>query len=240
MTGVWLSLRKLWQRKPSGRFTVTELLGQVVIPTLRRTASHNELGEHGRHFQECFNLITASWDSLNRPDSASGLAIPLVRLARLMSSASTALPKWLTSVERMNVLFWKANECLGLTEPNISWDFVSAALQNLPGSRYFPLLHLYTVLISQSITHHPQSGEMPKRRHEIMNLVVQRCCKKIGGDGWIGKPSNEFKDVLVAVYGQLRNYQLEQKKLSLRGHGDEEDIVKGLWALAAWGITRTK
>jgi hypothetical protein len=71
-----------------------------------------------------------------------------------------------------------------------------------------------------------------------MNLVVERCCKRIGSEGWSGRPSNHFKDVLVLVYEALRKFQLEQKKMSLQGYGNEEEIVKGIWVLAVWSVSK--
>jgi hypothetical protein len=240
MIQVWSGLQNLWQHKPDGQFTVTELLDQAIIPALVQAASPNG----ARNIRDddpvldCYNLVAASWDSLGRPDIASGLAIPLVRLARLMSSASTTLPKWLTTVPRTNRLFWKANASLDLTESDISWDQIIEA-SDLASDRYFSLLHLYTTLISQSIAHNSQPTQWPIKRHEVMNLVVERCCKKIGGDAWASKPSNEFKDVLVVVYEELRRYQLEKRKPSLRGHDGEEGVVKGIWALAGWSARKT-
>jgi hypothetical protein len=236
MKQVWSGLRILWQRKPDGNFSFTELLDTAVIPALVHTANPDG-PRHSREndpILDCYNLIAASWDSLGRLDTATGLAIPLVRLARLMSSASSTLPKWLTTVPRTNRLFWKANACLDITQPDISWNTVIAASEDIAATQHFPLLHLYTVLLSQSISHSTQPSVWPTRRHEVMNLVVQRCCKKIGGNNWSGKPTNEFKDVLVGVYEELRRYQLDKKKLSLRGHDGEESVVKGMWALAAW------
>jgi len=240
MTKMWSSLQTLWQRKPDGKFTVTELLDQVIIPSLMQTASPNSprQAQDNDPLLDCYNLIAASWDSLGRPDTANGLAIPLVRLARLMSSASSTLPKWLTTVPRTNRLFWKANACLGLNDADISWTSIIAASENLTETPHFALLHLYTVLISQGMAHNPQPGHLPTRRHEIMNLVVERCCKKIGGEGWSGKPSNEFKEVLVVVYEELRRYQVEKKKPSLRGHDGEEVVVSGIWALAGWSVKK--
>jgi hypothetical protein len=236
MAKVWTGLRTLWQRKPDGKFSVTELLDIAIIPALVQTASPNASRQHHENdpILDCYNLIAASWDSLDRPNTATGLAIPLVRLARLMSSASSTIPKWLTTVPRTNRLFWTANACLGVTQSDISWDFVVAASNNTAKSQHFPLLHLYTMLLSQSISHNAKPFTWPVRRHEIMNLVVERCCKKIGGDTWTGKPTNEFKDGLVFVYEELRRYQLHKKKQSLRGHDGEDNVVKGMWALAVW------
>jgi hypothetical protein len=240
MEEIWSGLQGLWQRKMGGKFSVTELLHSAIMPTLLRTSSRNSLQQSREQdpFLDCYNLIAASWDSLGRPDTATGLAIPLVRLVRLMSSASSTVPKWLTTVPRTNRLFWKANACLGMNSCEISWDSIIATSQDLTKDQYFPLLHLYTMLISQSIRHSPQPNVWPTRRHEVMNLVVERCCKKIGGENWIGKPSNEFKDMLAAVYGELRRYQIDKEKPSLRGHDGEEVIVKGIWGMAAWGVSK--
>jgi hypothetical protein len=241
LTSIWTGLQTLWQRKADGNFTTTELLDTAIIPALVQTASPEGLRQVRDHdpFLDCYNLIAASWDSLGRPDDATGLAIPLVRLARLMSSASSTLPKWLTTVPRTNRLFWRANACLGLNDSNISWNTIVAASQDVTGTEHFPLLHLYTMLISQSISHNTQPTVWPTRRHEVMNLVLERCCKKIGGESWAGKPSNEFKDVLAITYEELRRYQHNKKKASLRGHDGEESVVKGIWALAGWAANRT-
>jgi hypothetical protein len=241
MTKIWSGLQTLWQHQPSGKFTVTKLLDQAIIPALVQTASPDGsryIRDHDS-LLDCYNLVAASWDSLGRPDIATGLAIPLVRLARLMSSASSTIPKWLTTVPRANRLFWKANACLGVTEQNVSWNTVIEASLNVTKTEQFAFLHLYTMLISQSISHNAQPIQWPVRRHEVMNLVVERCCKKIGGESWSGRPSNKFKDILVIVYEDLRRYQLEKKKLSLRGHDGEESIVQGVWALAGWNASRS-
>ncbi|KAH3977484.1 hypothetical protein HBI81_046970 [Parastagonospora nodorum] len=240
MAHIWSGVRTLWQRKSNGKFTVTELLDVAIIPALVQTANPNDARRvlDNDPLLDCHNLIAASWDSLGRPDVAIGLAIPLVRLTRLMSSASSTVPKWLTTVPRTNRLFWKANASLGLTDCDISWNTIISASQDVTSTANFSLLHLYTVLVSQSISHNAQPDVWPTRRHEVMNLVVDRCCKKIVGDNWTGRPSNEFKDVLVAVFEDLRRFQLNKKKRSLRGHDGEESVVKGIWALAGWSVSR--
>jgi hypothetical protein len=241
MINIWSSVRKLWQHKPDGDFTTTSLLHGAIIPALVETVNPYGPGQDRDHdpLIDCYNLIAASCDRHGRPDATTALAIPLVRLARLMSSASSTLPKWLTTVPGTNRLFWKANACLGIRNNEISWDSIVAVSQDVGGTQNFPLLYLYTVLVSQSIIHNWQPDTWPMRRHEVMNLVVERCCKKIGGESWVGKPSNEFKDVLVVVYEELKKYQLDKKKPSLRGHDREEDIVKGIWTLASWSVSKS-
>jgi hypothetical protein len=71
-----------------------------------------------------------------------------------------------------------------------------------------------------------------------MNLVVDKCCTKIGKACFVGKPSNAFKDMLVFVFQELWRYQHEQARLSLRGHADEDVIVRGIWGIASWPIKR--
>jgi hypothetical protein len=238
MMKIWSGLHMLWQRKPTGAFTVTSVLDQAIIPALINTALCTNAPEDQRQdsLLDCYNLVAASWDSMGRPDIATGLAIPLVRLARLIASAGAVLPKWLTTNPRANRLIWRANACLPIGEDDISWRYIIEASQQTE-SPYFPLLHLYTVLISQSIAHYPAPQPYPTKRHELTDLVVERCCTRIGGGGaaWKGKPGDELKDILVGVYDELRRYQLEKGKISLRGHDREDAIVKGIWALASWG-----
>jgi hypothetical protein len=238
MMKIWSGLEVLWQRQPTGAFTVTSVLDQAIIPALINTAHRTNAPDDRRQdsLLDCYNLVAASWDSLGRPDVATGLAIPLVRLARLIAGAGAVLPKWLTTNPRANRLLWRANACLPIGEEDISWRYILEASQQLE-SAYFPMLHLYTVLISQSIAHFPAPRPYPTKRHEVMNLVVQRCCTKIGGDGaaWKGKPGDELKEVLVGVYDALRMYQLDKGRMSLRGHDGEDAVVKGIWALAGWG-----
>jgi hypothetical protein len=238
MTKIWSGTQILWQRHPSGLFSVTDILDEAIIPALMATASRTStLNDRSPDpMLDAYNLVAASWDSLGRPDTATGLAIPLVRLARLTASAGAVLPKWLTTNPRANRLIWRANACLPITSDNIDWDFVIQA-SRLEDETYMPLLHLYTVLVSQGIAHHATPNPYPMMRHKVMNLVVERCCKKIGV-GWKGKPGSKFKDTLVGVYEELRRYQLEKGKMSLRGHDGEEDVVRGIWALAGWGIGR--
>ena len=239
MERLWIGIRNLWQRKPDGRFTVIELLEKAIFPALIQAGGEGWSGPHDA-FTDAYNLIAASWDSLGRPDRAEGLAIPLVRLARLVISTSATLPSYLTDLSRTTRLIWEANACLGLTEKALSWDFIMEA-SNLETDRHLPLLHLYTVLISQSIAHMsgPQQA-LPTRRHEVMNLVLQKCCTKIGKPSYTSKPSNAFKDTLVFVFQELWRYQHEQGRLSLRGHPGEETIVRGIWAIAGWPVRRDR
>lgn len=237
MMHIWSGLQVLWKQAPNGKFSTTHLLDDAIIPALLETARTTEAAapRHGGHdpMLDAYNLIAASWDSLGRPDVAVGLAVPLVRLARLMASASMTLPKWLTTNPRANRLIWRANACLGTTELEISWDAIMEAAR-LRDEQYFPLLYLYTVLLSQSIAHGSPAAIWPAKRHEVMNLVVERCCTRIARLGWKGRPTSQFKDVLVAVYEDLRRYQLEKKRMSLRGHEGERVVVKSIWALAGW------
>ncbi|KAH6644472.1 hypothetical protein C7974DRAFT_439837 [Boeremia exigua] len=239
MQKLWIGIRSLWKRKPDGKFTVSDFLKKAIFPALIETGTHTWDESHDT-FTDAYNLIAVSWDSLDRPDRAEGLAVPLVRLARLVSSAATTLPLYLTDLPRTTQLIWKANACLGLTEENISWDIITNA-SNLASDQHFPLLHLYTVLISQSIAHTsgPQQP-LPTRRHEIMNMVVEKCCTKIGQVCYTGKPSNAFKDTLVFVFQEIWRFQHERSRLSLRGRVGEETIVKGMWAISGWPIKRDR
>jgi hypothetical protein len=230
MTHIWTGLQDLWKQYPSGTFSVTSLLETAILPALLRTSTASPRAHDP--LTDCYNLTAGSWESLGRPDLATGLAVPLVRLARLMTGASSALPKWLTTVPRTNRLFWRANACLDLDADNISWNVLSDAAAG--NDRYAPLLHLYTMLVSQSIAHSAPRDVAELHRHEVMNCVVERCCVKIGGLRWAGRPSSAFKDVLVGVFEELCRYQLEKGRISLRGHDAEEAIVKGVWAVAAW------
>jgi hypothetical protein len=235
MTKIWSGTQILWQRHPSGLFSVIDILDEAIIPALMATASRTSTPNDRSPdpMLDAYNLVAASWDSLGRPDTATGLAIPLVRLARLTASAGAVLPKWLTTNPRANRLIWRANACLPITSDTIDWDFVIQA-SRLEDETYMSLLHLYTVLVSQGIAHYAAPNPYPMKRHEVMNLVVERCCTNIGM-GWKGKPGSKFKDTLVGVYEELRRYQLEKGKMSLRGHDGEEGVVRGMWALAGWG-----
>ncbi len=232
---LWIGIRDLWKRKTDGKFTVSNLLDKAIFPALLEAGSPVWNGSQDP-FTDAYDLIAASWDSLGRPDRAEGLAVPIVRLARLLCSAATTFPLYLTDLPRTTRLIWDANACLGLTEKNISWDTIMAA-SRLGSGPHFPLLHLYTALISQSIAHGsgPQQT-LPNKRHELMNLVVEKCCTKVGGNWFTSKPSNAFKDSLVFVFQELWKYQHEYSRLSLRGHAGEEAIVKGIWAIVGWPI----
>ncbi|KAJ8113561.1 hypothetical protein OPT61_g4339 [Boeremia exigua] len=236
---LWIGIRDLWKRKPNGKFTVSDYLETAIFPALMDSGSQAWTGSQNA-FSDAYNLIAASWDSLGRPDRAEGLAIPLVRLTRLLSSAATTLPLYLTDLSRTTSLIWKANACLGLTQENVSWDDIMNAAE-LGSESHFPLLHLYTALVSQSIAHTsgPQQS-LPTRRHEIMNLVVEKCCTKIGRACYTGKPSSAFKESLVFVFQELWKYQHEHSRLSLRGHEGEEAIVRGIWAIAGWPTRRDR
>ncbi|KAJ4987082.1 hypothetical protein SVAN01_07370 [Stagonosporopsis vannaccii] len=238
MKKIWIGIRDLWKRKPDGNFTVSDILGKVIFPALMESGTQAWSGSHNA-FEDAYNLIAASWDSIGRPDRADGLAVPLVRLGRLVSSAATTLPLYLVDLKRTTRLIWKANACLGLSEANVTWDLIMNAAR-LESSHHFPLLHLYTALISQNVAHESASqNSLPSKRHEIMNLAVEKCCTKIGAACYTGRASNQFKETLVCVFQELWKYQHEQARLSLRGHIGEETIVKGIWAISAWPRRRS-
>jgi hypothetical protein len=230
MTHLWTGLQDLWKQHPSGSFSVTALLETAILPALLTTSAETRTHDA---FSDCYNLLAASWDSLGRPNIAIGLAVPLVRLARLMTGASSTLPRWLTTVPRTNRLIWRANACFDLNTDAISWAALADAAAG--AESHVALLHLYTMLVSQSIAHSPPPGDgAGLRRHEVTNLVVERCCVKVGGHCWTGRPSSAFKDTLVGVFEELCRYQIEKGRMSLRGHDGEEVIVRGVWAMAAW------
>jgi len=231
LVGIWQSLQSLRERHASRKYNVKELLDGCIFPSLVTTAD----GQHGP-FEDCYSLIAVSYASLGYPDTSQGLAIPLIRLTRLMDQAWFSIPHHLATLPRTNALFWNANACIGLQCDAIDWEFLNEACA-LENKRYFPLLHLYTVIVSQIVAHHPQAQQWPELKHEKMNLVVSRCCKAIGGT-WKGNPSNDLKDRLLVVFEELRRHQLDMRRLSLRGSAGEEHIVKGLWQMAGWGVKR--
>ncbi|KAF1954735.1 hypothetical protein CC80DRAFT_416963 [Byssothecium circinans] len=229
MTHLWTGVTKLCKDRSPDNSSVSSILEEAIFPALTAMSDRRS-----GPFLDCHSLVSASWNSLGRPNQAQGsLAIPLVRLVRLMSQLSSVIPKWLTGLERISTLFWRANACLPLTAPNAGWQHLQEAAQ-LTNTRYFSLLHLYTVVVSQTLVHLEQPKQWPEKRHEVMNLVVERCCRRIGGE-WEGKPGNRFKDVLVGVYEEMRRWQGELGHMSLRGHEGEEVVVRGFWGMAAWG-----
>lgn len=235
MRHIWNRLQMLWQQTPDGNFTVTQILEGAIIPALLQTGREVSISQNRMQnaMIDSYNLVVGTRDSRRQPNTAIGLAIPLVRLARLMSSASTTLPKWLTTNPQANHLIWRANACIGLTETEIRWEPIIEA-SRLKNEQHFPLLYLYTVLLSQSIAHSSPPSPWPIKRHEVMNLVVDRCCTRIGRLGWQGRPTNHFKEILVTVYEDLRRYHLEKKGMTLKGDEGEDVVVKGIWALAQW------
>lgn len=225
MTALWPRVSALCKAEPDGSFSVRDLLHRAVLPALEEVAEQYK--NHGP-FHDCQSLIVSTRNSSDRPNPASGLIIPLVRLTRLMTQTSAILPKWITTVQRTSVLFWRANACLGVSTLGISWAHIGEAAQ-LANPRYFPLLHLYTVLLSQNIVH--SQPTIPEGLTHA--TILERCCGKIGGR-WEGKPEKGFKESVVAVYEALRRHQLDEKRISLRGHEEEKGVVTGLWAMVAW------
>jgi hypothetical protein len=229
----WAAVQTQWRGRMSADFSISELTDGIVLPALRETCA-----VYGSSpFIDALIFVESAWTSLKRAGRSgplTGLTIPFVRLARMMAEASGVLPKWLTSVERVNVLLWNANASLGLGSENIDWDtMMTAATLSPTSSHLFPLLHLYTMLISQNIAHSPTPEPFPTCRHEVINLIVERCCRKIGAR-WTGRPGNEFKERLLYVFVELRRHQCEEGKMSLRGHAGEENVVRGLWGMAVW------
>ncbi|KAF2265201.1 hypothetical protein CC78DRAFT_543501 [Lojkania enalia] len=219
-------IRSIWRRLES--LVDLDILNDTLLPALNDAGT---LGQEINPFTQCALLLQALYDGTG-VTTAHSLAVPLIRLARMMEDVFSQLPPYLRNVQRINILLWKANACVGLHDDSIRWDYLNEA-STLASNHYFPLLFLYTIMISQSLAHHPSSNHWPKKRHERMNLVVERCCHTIGSD-WAGNPSRTFKDKLVIVYEELRRHQCEIGRMSLRGKDGEENIVRGLWQTAAW------
>ncbi|PVI01212.1 hypothetical protein DM02DRAFT_728058 [Periconia macrospinosa] len=226
----------------SPSFTAAEYLLNAILPALIHTSSSPDVAlpssrslrrQHQKNrllFLESHNLLHATFLSLNRPSTFTrGLATPLVRLARLLTQCSGVMPRWLTSVARTSHLFWNANACLGgpgqRQIEQISWKHIQEAT-HLTSPRYFPLLHLYTILISQTLVHLP----IPQ---DNVSLILERCCTRIGGS-WADSPSTGLKQLCVAVYTELKRCQIEGGAASLRAKTWESDVVRGLWGLAGW------
>lgn len=229
---IWSCLKTLRTQHPNRKYTIKQLLDRAIFPTLILTSN----GQHNP-FEDSYSIIAVTYASLGHPDTAQGLAVPLIRLVKLMEHAWFSIQPSLTTIPRTNALFWCANECIGLEDDSLHWSFLNEACC-LENDRYFPFLHLYTVLVSQVVTHHPNAMQWPDLKHERMNLVVARCCKEIG-EQWKGHPSNDFKDKLLVVFEELRRHQsAEVRRISLRGSEGEEYIVRGLWWTAGWKIRR--
>ncbi|KAF2120111.1 hypothetical protein BDV96DRAFT_485652 [Lophiotrema nucula] len=208
---------------------VTNLIYDAIVPALA-AASSSLQGENA--FSHCILRLQIS----HQYSSSNDLAVPFIRLARFMQHVFPLLQPHLHNKEYTNLMIWKANACIAIGEENIHWTLIDEASQLCTNSRYSPLLYLYTVLISQNITHNAQRN-WSERRHERMNMVVERCCHNIGST-WVGRPSNAFKDRLVVVYEELRRHQLDMGRISLRGKAGEEHIVLGLWQMAVWSVRR--
>jgi hypothetical protein len=229
---IWGGLKRLRSRHSTRKYTIKQLLDCAIFPALILASN----GEHNI-FEDSHSIIAVTYASLGHPNTPQGLAVPLIRLVRLMDRAWYSIENHITTVPRSNLLIWRANGCLGLQGDNIDWSFLNEACL-LQSDRYFPLLHFYTVLVSQVIIHHPSAGRWPDLKHERMNLVVQRCCREVGAQ-WKGQPSNNLKDRLLVVFQELRRHQSEEiRRISLRGNEGEEYIVRGLWWTAAWKIRR--
>ncbi|KAF2729473.1 hypothetical protein EJ04DRAFT_546284 [Polyplosphaeria fusca] len=214
--------------------TVLDILNDAIIPalmsagTLREDTSINP-------FTQCHLLLHALYHGTG-VNTAHSLAVPLIRLARLMEHAFPLLPPHLNNRRETNMLLWNANACIPLAEDNIRWSFLSEA-STLTNDGYFPLLQLYTVLMSQNIAHHLNASHWPKRKEDKVSMVMERCCRIIGNT-WVDAPDAEFKGRLVAVYEELRRHQQEFGRVSLRGKEGEENIVRGLWQMAGWQVRR--
>ncbi|KAF2008946.1 hypothetical protein BU24DRAFT_359074 [Aaosphaeria arxii CBS 175.79] len=189
-----------------------------------------------RRYVRYLNDLSPQYGVLNPVDEA---IIPILRLSELLACVYKRVPLYLTTSTDLAMLVWKANQSIGVREGKVNWSLVCRAARDLDGP-YFPLLHLYTVLISQYIIHGDELTTWPTKRHEKMNYVVQNCCTMIGSS-WTGYPTNHFKDQLIVVYEELRRHQKDTGRISLRGTPSEGYIVKGLWSLAGnWQIKRTE
>lgn len=227
MCALWERVLELDTDSSILRHSPQHLLEHVVVPALRKINTKHYLPDV---FHDAHDIVVTTWNSLGRRELPRGLAVPLVRLVSLMLQTSSILPKWMATVPRTSTLFWDANAALGMSESEVKWAHVMDA-SSIEG-RYEPLLHLYTVLISQNIAHSEPYATSP-RQQNVRTQIIERCCRRIGGQ-WGGRPSEEFKDQVVRVFGQLRRHQVEGRKVSLRGHPVEKAIIKGLWAMARW------
>jgi len=185
---------------------------------------HNALQDAasaGGYFSPFHDIITAS-----RVGKPQVMLFPLIRFCYLLWDVHHTMRRK-TSLD-INKLLWEGNRCLGLDKPLVQWEEVVEASE-LDDARLFPLVHCFTMLVSQALVRfnlsEPWKGDdkLEKGRQMALSTV---------GVHFEGKPSDEWLSKLVIVVNELKRYQFEMGKEPLSGRAAETHIVRGWWSMA--------
>lgn len=174
----------------------------------------------GDYFSPFHDAITASRASDPQP-----MGFALLRFCYLLWDTHHAMRR--KSSVSINVLLWEGNRCLGVSNPLVQWEDVEEAAE-LEDTRLFPLLHCFTMLVSQALARHnlvePWLGE------ERLELARKLACESIGPH-FEGEPGELWLVKLVVVVNELKRHQFEMGRRPLAGGSAERSIVRGWWAL---------
>jgi hypothetical protein len=123
---------------------------------------------------------------VSRCDDPQPMAFPLIRLCFLLWDVHNAIKR--KTSPTINVLLWEANRALGTSNPLIQWEDVEDAA-TLEDSKIFPLIHCFTMLVSQEFARRNLTG--PWMREARLELARKLACESIGPH-FEGKPSTQW------------------------------------------------
>ncbi|KAF2194577.1 hypothetical protein K469DRAFT_547612 [Zopfia rhizophila CBS 207.26] len=225
---LWQHMRHCFKGNFQQAVTDYQLIHNVIRPSL------GQLRRSGGAFQQYWAPVR------DLPPTGSvtrGPYLPLVRLVRVMQDVIDIIPLHVTTIARANMLFWKMNACSYPSARTLVWaDLMAASLLAHESDHLFPVLHWFTMVMSQQIFQF--YGEYPwaSDQNTKERFVTAVCYDGVNGIGrhWTSYPGLWFTKSLVEVYEELWRQVRGLRKLSLRGSDWEEPVVRGLWAIQGW------
>jgi hypothetical protein len=197
-------------------------LGQCCTSTATdflHAAIHNAACAGG-FFSPFHDVIAAT-----RGDEPQKMLFPLIRFCYLLWDVHGAMRRKTSPC--INKLLWEGNRCLGIGKPLVQWEDVVEASMLVTGE-LFPLLHCFTMLLSQALARialKEEWGEGEKlERARAMTQEVSVHFEGAPGDEWLIR--------LAFVVGELKRYQFGIGRVALVGVEKEEHVVRGWWAMA--------
>ncbi|KAF2744011.1 hypothetical protein M011DRAFT_461257 [Sporormia fimetaria CBS 119925] len=212
----------------------------VFLEYLNRPPSATGPGDKIRKIQRALATIKTDEDPQNMfrifPNVSASEAItmpiflPLLRLDDLNCFVYQKLR--IAGNPFLSQLVWDANACLDTVKSDapvvrLACDHLEAAAQ-LENDNLFKLLHLFSVLLSQSVA---WLGDWEEHPEEWANSAADRYLKELVGGFAAGDPTADFLDRAGGAHFRLWLHQRRDGMPALLAHTGEENEVLTVWTL---------
>ncbi|KAF1938226.1 hypothetical protein EJ02DRAFT_514681 [Clathrospora elynae] len=164
--------------------------------------------------------------STSRGGDPQPMAFPLIRFCFMLWDVHHAIMRN-TSLS-INTLLWEGNRFPVVRKPLIQREDVEAA-SDLEDNKLFPLLHCFTMLVSQALARSNFSS--PWLGKQRLELAQKLACESTGPH-FEGKLTDKWLHKLAVIVNELKRHQFEMMRKPLTGNAAEKSIVRGWWGIA--------